>query len=284
MGIAPSSSLPPADSNNVLIHSFQLDPKADLCMLPILCPGKQAMFPVPQNFSSHLSNFISYEEGIKILGEINKILLETAFPTKPWNPFALICALIMFLIVWGGTSGAGLFFIVLNFLPLIIYFGVLYYFKYFRKERLLNCLNEWNSAKSNGVFLSLGGCGEVRGISVGSIGGGIYENFYMSTFSPMINGYLHVFVNYLERSAWCQRNGIPFVAPVAPAQQTMEQQIAPQGQFPVPPGPQVYQIPVVPSGFQVPAGYALVLQSQVPQLPVQQQQDLPPSYEESEKY
>ena len=35
------------------------------------------MFPVPQNFSSHLSNFISYEEGIKILGEINKILLET---------------------------------------------------------------------------------------------------------------------------------------------------------------------------------------------------------------
>ena len=70
----------PPDANDVLVQSFQLDADADDLSLPICCPGKQAMFHVPRNFSSHLSSFIPYEEGVKMIKEINQILLKTAFP------------------------------------------------------------------------------------------------------------------------------------------------------------------------------------------------------------
>merc|ERR1711970_284274 len=133
----------------------------------------------------------------------------------------------------GGSIGGllvGIFF------PYVIYFGLMLYKKHSRKSSLLNFVQEWNEKKNNGVFLSLGGGGTVRGVTVGSDTGGSYENFYMATWDPkslLVRGYLHVFVNYQERANWCQRNGIPFVPPVPPHQQTMEQQIAPSG-FQVP--------------------------------------------------
>ena len=132
-----------------------------------------------------------------------------------------------------------------------------------------------------GVFLSLGGDGTVRGVPVGCETGGTYENFQMATWdheSNLVRGYLHVFVNYQERANWCQRNGVPFVPPVPPQQQTIQQQIAPQSVpvgFQIPAGfalvPENYQ---PPQEYQVPAGYALV-----PQVP--QAQDSPPAYEEA---
>ena len=115
----------------------------------------------------------------------------------------------------------------------------------------------------------------------------------MATWDPkslLVRGYLHVFVNYQERANWCQRNGVPFVPPVPIHQQTMEQQIAPQGQYSAPPAG--YQALAPPTGYQVPAGFALVpVPNQPPpefQVPagyalVPQSQDLPPSYSQANK-
>ena len=188
-------------------------------------------------------------------------------------------------------------------LPYTLYFGLMMYKKSERKSRLLTFVNEWNKIKSNGLHLSLGGGGTMRGIAVGSETGGTYDNFYMTSWDPkslLVRGYLHVFVNYQERANWCQQNGFPFVPPVAPNQQTMEQQIAQPGQVPVPPAG--LQVPagyaLVPQHqqplpeFQVPAGYALVPQHQQPppefQVPagyalVPQSQDLPPNYYQASK-
>ena len=156
--------------------------------------------------------------------------------------------------------------------------------KTFPEKNLLNFVQEWNEKKNDGVFISLGGGGKVRRVTVGSDTGGNYENFYMATLDPkslLVRGYLHVFVNYQERFNWCQQNNIAFVPPVPPHQQTMAQQIAPQS-----------QVPTVPVGFQVPAGYALVPENYQPpqefQVPpgyalVPQQQDLPPDYNTASK-
>jgi len=225
-----------------------------------------------------------------MLGEINNILLETAFPTKPYNIYVLTCAILSMLIIWV-TAFRSVQLIFVGFLPFIIYMVVMHYFKYFRKERLLNCINEWNQAKVNGVFLSLGGSAQVRGQVVGSHDSGTYDHFQIATYDNirfMAHGYLHVFVNFIERSSWCQRNGVPFVPPVTAAQQSMEQQLT-SGQFPLHPASQVFQVQALPPGFQVPAGYALVPQSQISQpphlsQPQFQQPDLPPSYEDSQKY
>ena len=115
----------------------------------------------------------------------------------------------------------------------------------------------------------------------------------MATWDPkslLVRGYLHVFVNYQERANWCQRNGVPFVPPVPMHQQTIEQQIAPQGQFSAPPAG--YPAPAPPAGYQVPAGFALVPVPNQPtpefQVPagyalVPQSQDVPPSYSEANK-
>ena len=179
------------------------------------------------------------------------------------------------------------------FLPYIIYFGLMMYKKSERKSSLQMFLQEWNEKKGNGVYISLGGGGNVRGVAVGSETGGTYENFCMATRDPkslFVRGYLHVFVNYQERANWCQRNGVPFVPPVPMHQQTMEQQIAPQGQFPAPPAG--YPAPAPPAGYQVPAGFALVpVPNQPPpefQVPagyalVPQSQDVPPSYSQANK-
>merc|ERR1711874_270588 len=284
------------DSNDVLVHSFQLDADTDYCSMPICCPRKQAMFHTPRNFSAHLSHFLPYQDGVKMIEEINAILRSTAFPNRQCNPFFLICMLISFLSLpffmtpfmvnvgdsFEPTSILGI--IIPMFVPYIIYFVLMFYKKSSRKNGLLGFVADWNNRKNDGVFLSLGGGGNVRGVAVGSETGGNYENFYMATWDPkslLVRGYLHVFVNYQVRSAWCQQNNIAFIPPVPPHQQTMAQQIAPQTQG-----------LAVPAGFQVPAGYALVPENYQPpqqfQVPpgyalVPQTQDLPPDYSTASK-
>jgi len=238
-----------------------------------------------------------------MIEEINAILRSTAFPNRQCNLFFIICMLLTFpcmaqpfsSIVSLGTDGDAdtipfslAWMIGGIFMPYIFYFGLMLYKKSSRKRSLLNYVRKWNETKNDGVFLSLGGGGTVRGVAVGSDTGGTYENFYMATWDPkslLVRGYLHVFVNYQERYNWCQTNNITFVPPVPPHQQTMAQQIAPQPQS---------QVPMVPVGFQVPAGYALVPQNyqppqefQVPPgyalVPQAQQQDLPPDYHTASK-
>jgi len=99
---------------------------------------------------------------------------------------------------------------------------------------------------------------------VGSDQGGTYENFYMATWDPkslLFRGYLHVFVNILERQEWCRRNGTEFIMPVpyGSVQQIPVAQVAP--------APPAYLQPTPPSGYQPPPGYALVPISEQPQVP-----------------
>ena len=91
----------------------------------------------------------------------------------------------------------------------------------------------------------------------------------MATWDPkgrLIRGYLHVFVNYQKHYDWCQRNNEPFVPPVPPHQQSIDQQIASSSfqapdNFQVPAGyTLVPQNPTPPPAFQVPAGFKLVPQ------------------------
>ena len=84
----------------------------------------------------------------------------------------------------------------------------------------------------------------------------------------MVRGFLHIFVNFQELAEWRQRNGIPFVPPSPPHQQTVAQQIAPQvaqaSQDFQPTGGDtlVPQNQMPPPAFQVPDGYALVPENQ----------------------
>ena len=205
-----SGSSAPTDSNDVLVHSFQLDADTDFCSLPICCPGKQvsrriieqfdgkpskcshlqAMFHKPRNFSAHLENFIPYAEGGKMIEEINTILRDTAFPNRQCNPFFILCMLLSFLSIGPSilnmmsqdspdSVGSSVTFILLGvFLPYIPYFGLMIYKRISRKNCLLNFVCEWNEKKSDGVFISLGGGGTIRGNAVGSETGGTYDNFY----------------------------------------------------------------------------------------------------------
>jgi len=254
------------------------------------------MFHIPKNFSSHLSNFLSYEDGVKAIKEINQILRDTGIGRKQCNLLLIICMAFSFLsvpintshLMLGGVNeGMGLSIgalMVFMFVPYAVYFSLFIYTKIARKNKLLDFIHTWNEKRNNGVFLSLGGSGTVRGVSIGSDTGGTYEHFYMATWDPkslMVRGFLHIFVNYQERAEWCQRNGIPFVPPIPPHQQTVAQQIAPQA-------------PQDPQGFQPPAGYALVPQNQIPppafQVPagyvlVPENHNMPPpSYEDSKQY
>ena len=255
------------------------------------------MFHTPKNFSVHLQHFIPYQDGVRMIEEINAILRSTAFPNRQCNLCILICSFLSFfsmmyhfgLIFSPGDSGSdvqvSIGWLLWGMLsPYVIYIGLMQYKKHSRKINLLNYVQEWNGKKNDGVSIFLGGGGTVRGVTVGSDTGGTYENFYMATWDPkslLVRGYLHVFVNYQERSNWCQQNNIAFVPPVPPHQQTMAQQIAPQS-----------QVPTVPVGFQVPAGYALVPENYQPpqefQVPpgyalVLQNQDLPPDYDTASK-
>ena len=146
-----------------------------------------------------------------------------------------------------------------------------------RSCSLRTFVRKWNEKKSNGVFISLGGTG--RNVPVGNKTGGTLWSFLMATYDPRGKeglGYLHIFVNYQQREAWCQQNGVPFILSVPPEQLTIEQQIALQN-----------LVPNVQPEFQVPAGYALVPENYQP-IPagyalVPQSQDLPPDYDQASK-
>ena len=94
-------------------------------------------------------------------------------------------------------------------------------------------------SRAHGVTLSFGGGGTLVGkggrtTQVGSESGGNYHSFYTSTWDwqgIMLKAYLHVIVNYKTRYDWCQANGLQFVPPVSPDQQSQAQRLpAGQGQ------------------------------------------------------
>ena len=245
------------------------------------------MFHIPKNFSSHLSNFLSYEDGVKAMEEMNQILRATRIGRKKFNLLLILCTAFSFLSVpiniapiMGGEIIKGMGFSVgafmgLMFVPYVVYTTLFMYTKIARKNKLLDFIRNWNENRNDGVFLSLGaGSGTVRSLSIGCENSRIYEYFYiatMATWDPkrlMVCGFLHVFVNYQKRAEWCQGNGMPFVPPIPPHQQSIAQQIAPQTSK----GPQGFQpaagytlVPqnqMPPPAFQVPAGYVLVPENQ----------------------
>ena len=218
------------------------------------------MFHTPKKFSSHLNNYLPYQEGVKIINNLNKILRDTAFPNKAWNPFFLICtSLSCFSIIFslyllftrshddtfsvgsflGGICGGIV-------LPYLVYFVLMIYKKYSRKRCLLRFIDKWNKEQQDGVFISLGGGGTTaRGVAVGSETGGTYEHFYMATCDHkgiFIRGYLHVFVNYPKYAHWCRITELPFIPPnlhqqpVAPQHHQQAEHDHAQEQHQLPPG------------------------------------------------
>jgi hypothetical protein len=256
---------PSSDTTDTLVHSFQLDSSTDYCSFPPCYPGKQAMFHLPNSFPENLATFIPYEECVRVIEDINQILRNTGFPNHQFNPAFLmtigstfLCFFLMMYLIWTGliwTYGAPLLFGI--FVPMITYSVLTKVQSVRRQNNLLKFLREWNEKASNGVRLSLGGTGHTRwGIPWGSETGENHVFFFLSTHDPtgtMIKGFLQVFVNYQDRSSWCQRTGVPFVAPVPLSR-------------PANPG-QDGGVTV-----QVPAGYALVPQAAV---------DQPPTYSQS---
>merc|ERR1711915_91275 len=180
-----SQSEPPADSKDVLVHSFQLDADVDILSLPYCYPGKQEMFHIPKNFSSHLSTFLPYELGVKTIEEINQILKETGVGSKRFNFLLILCSILLFLFftpivmtVKHISAGA------LLICPVIVYaacFALFIYNTMARKKRLLEYIHTWNKTQNNGVRISLGGTTNVRGMTDGSETGGKYEHFYMGS-------------------------------------------------------------------------------------------------------
>merc|ERR1711915_1164316 len=281
-----SQSEPPADSNDVLVHSFQLDADVDILSLPYCYPGKQEMFHIPKNFSSHLSTFLPYELGVKTIEEINQILKETGVGSKRFNFLLILCSILLFLFFTPIVMTVTVSTEALLICPVIVYAACFALFKYntmARKKRLLEYIHTWNKTQNNGVRISLGVTTNVRGMTDGSETGGTYEHFYMATWDPKslrVRGFLHIFVNYQDRAAYCQQNGRPFIPPVPPHQQNVAQQIASQA-------------PQAPQGFQTPPGYALLPQDQMPppdfKVPagfvlVPENHDMPPpTYEDSKQ-
>jgi len=107
-----SDSAPRQVSNNILVHSFQLDADTDYCSLPCCCcRGKQPMFHVPQSFNHHLTKFLSYNDGVMLIRTLNKILSKTAFPNKPCSPCVLITLILPWLCIlpiWYFTYSIGI--------------------------------------------------------------------------------------------------------------------------------------------------------------------------------
>lgn len=285
-----TSSTPVPDSQDVLIHSFQLDADNSCCAVSKLCPRKQAMFHVPLNVTDHLEHFLPLKDITRILEDLNQILKSTGFPLNCTNPVFILTFVVVFLLpnlitpVLISDSDIGIAIVplvlILAVVLFIINFLLFFICRSKRKNGILSYLKEWNR-NDRGVKLNIGGyvTNPRSGVTLGSEQGGNYYHFYAAQFdrkSLISRGYLHVVVNRAEREAWCRRNGLQYVPPYTPEQQNMAAvQAAP---YPVPQG---YAM-LPQQQFQVPPGYALVPQSQVgmPQGTAPQGIDQPPpSYE-----
>merc|ERR1712025_1129040 len=88
MGITSSTPVP--DSQDVLIHSFQLDADISSCAVAKLCPRKQAMFHVPLNVTDHIEHFLPLKEITNILEDLNEIMRNTGFPLDCTNPVFIL--------------------------------------------------------------------------------------------------------------------------------------------------------------------------------------------------
>jgi len=274
-----SSSNPPPEGEEILIHSFLLDADFDTCQVPLICPRKNAMFHPPTGLSDNVQHFLSLAEAQTIVADLNKILHNTAFNPRVSNPCFLLAVLISFgssgIFTSSMTSGITLAgneeiennlrgneeskdddsssigvsiggLVLGLMLPYLCFFILVAITKSCRKRQLTNYVAEWNSrTRGNGVALSFGGGGTTpRGVTVGSEFGGTYHNFYMAMWDPkglMFRGYLHVFVHTGVRQRWCSANGTYYVAPV------------PLGQA----------APVQVVTYQPPPGYALVPMSEL---------------------
>merc|ERR1712179_20242 len=288
MGDASSGHV--MDTQDVLIHQFQLDADYDICQLPWVCPRRNAQFIPPSSLPPNMNHFLPLEEVLRILKDLNTTLHQTAFNPRPNNPCFILTSLLTMIVPGllpvlslhdddvlenfgmklGWVLGLGLG------LPWLIYFCLLIYFRVARRRRLTGYVAEWNSS-STGVVLSLGGGGTThRGVTVGSHQGGTYENFHMATWDPkglMFKGYLHVFVNIPGRQQWCRDNGLQFVMPVPLGQLQF-----PDGYQAPPPSGGYYQAAPSVGGYQPPPGYALVPISEL-QPPPSHYQPPPPEYE-----
>jgi len=297
-----TSSTPQPDSQDVLIHSFQLDAENSYCAVSKLCPKKQAMFHVPANVPEHIEHFLPLKDIKKILEDLNEILKNTGFPMNFTNPVLIVSFAVFFLFpTLIPRIGVGI--MVLVILPFLLNGVLFFYCRSKRKDGILSYLEDWNR-NDRGVKLNIGGyvTNSRSGVTLGSEQGGNYYHFYAATFdrhSLMSRGYLHVVVNRTEREAWCRRNGVQYLAPYTPEQQNMAAvQAAP------PPVPQGYamvpqqQPQAAPTAvqqgfvmmpqqqFQVPPGYVLVPESQAGVAPGAPPPDIdqpPPSYEMSNK-
>lgn len=274
-----SSSNPPPEGEEILIHSFLLDADFDTCQVPLICPRKNAMFHPPTGLNDNVQHFLSLAEAQTIVADLNKILHNTAFNPRVSNPCFLLAVLISFgssgIFTSSMTSGINLAgneeiennlrgneeskdddsssigvsiggLVLGLMLPYLCFFILVAITKSCRKRQLTNYVAEWNSrTRGNGVALSFGGGGTTpRGVTVGSEFGGTYHNFYMAMWDPkglMFRGYLHVFVHTGVRQRWCSANGTYYVAPV------------PLGQA----------APVQVVTYQPPPGYALVPMSEL---------------------
>jgi len=95
-----SSSNPPPEGEEILIHSFLLDADFDTCQVPLICPRKNAMFHPPTGLNDNVQHFLSLAEAQTIVADLNKILHNTAFNPRVSNPCFLLAVLISF-----GSSG-----------------------------------------------------------------------------------------------------------------------------------------------------------------------------------
>lgn len=306
-----SDSQPAPSMEDVLIHAFKLDADFNICSIPFICPRKQAMFHVPSALSDHLEHFFPLKEVKTVIEDLNNILTATGFNPRPSNPLFLISMLFMFIISMSGVMGSVVNFdessnvgvsiavpFIVGFLPFICFFLFSYYMRKKRERDLMGYINQWNR-NDRGVKLTLGGFvnNPRTGLGTGTEQGGGYFHFYCATWDPkglVATGYLNVFINMAQRQEWCRINRVPFVMPLPQNQQTMAQN---QPLMVTSPNPQAV---APPQGYQAPAGYVLVPQSQVqvppgfalvPQDQVNlnmatapQNQDLPPTYDQSKNY
>jgi len=87
------NSTPGVVGEEILIHSFELDPDADTCQMPWICPRKNAMFHPPESLNENVQQFLSLAEAEKILADLNAILHRTAFSPGLCNPCFLLALL-----------------------------------------------------------------------------------------------------------------------------------------------------------------------------------------------